>query len=163
MPSFDVVSEVDGQELDNAVNILKKEIDNRYDFKGSNTSVELNKKDKKINMVTSDDMKMKALREMLIGALIKRSIDPDCLDFKEPEPSGNMLLKREILVKEGLDKEMSKKIVKLIKDSKLKVQASIMDDKVRVQGKKIDDLQEVIQFLKTSDLGVPLQYVNMKS
>ncbi|MCD8569254.1 MAG: YajQ family cyclic di-GMP-binding protein [Geovibrio sp.] len=163
MPSFDVVSEVDGQELDNAVNILKKEIENRYDFKGSNTTVELNKKDKKIHMVTNDDMKIKALREMLIGALIKRSIDPDCLDFKDPEPTGNRQFKRDVIVKEGLDKEVSKKIVKMIKDSKLKVQASIMDDKVRVQGKKIDDLQEVIQFLKTSELGIPLQYVNMKS
>lgn len=163
MPSFDVVSEVDGQELDNAVNILKKEIETRYDFKGSNTTVELNKKDKKIHIVTSDDMKIKALREMLIAAFVKRTIDPDCLDFKEPEPTGNRMFKRDVVVKEGLEKEEGKKIVKVIKDSKLKVQASIMDDKVRVQGKKIDDLQEVIQLLKAAGLGIPLQYVNMKS
>jgi uncharacterized protein YajQ (UPF0234 family) len=163
MPSFDVVSEVDGQELDNAVNILKKEIENRYDFKGSNTTIELNKKDRKIHMVTSDDMKIKALREMLIGAFIKRSIDPDALEFGEPEPTGNRMFKRDATVKEGLDKDEAKKIVKIIKDSKLKVQASIMDDIVRVQGKKIDDLQDVIQLLKTSGLGIPLQFVNMKS
>jgi uncharacterized protein YajQ (UPF0234 family) len=163
MASFDVVSEVDAQELDNAVNILKKEIENRYDFKGSNTTVELNKKDKKIHMVTADEMKVKALREMLIGAFVKRGIDPSCLDFKEPEPAGNRQFKRDVLVKEGIEKDVGKKIVKLIKDSGMKVQSSIMDDQVRVQGKKLDDLQAVIQMLKTADLGVPLQYVNMKS
>ncbi|WP_022851856.1 YajQ family cyclic di-GMP-binding protein [Limisalsivibrio acetivorans] len=163
MASFDIVSEVDAQELDNAVNNLIKEVSNRYDFRGTNTEVELNKKDKKISLVTSDDMKVKALKEMLVGAFVKRNIDPACLSYSEPEPTSKGQLKFTAEVQEGIDKDTGKKIVKMIKDAKMKVQGSIMDDKVRVQGKKIDDLQEVIQMMKQADLGVPLQFVNMKS
>ena len=163
MPSFDAVNEVDMQEVDNAVNNLKKELTTRYDFKGSETEVELNKKDEIITMTTTDDMKMRALREMLISTALKRGIDSRVLDFGEVEKAGGTKLKRVVKLKKGLDKDQAKKITSLIKDSKLKVQASIMDDKVRVTGKKIDDLQEVIQLLKSSELETPLQYVNMKS
>lgn len=163
MASFDTVSEVNMQEMDNAVNNMKKEILSRFDFKGSNTEVELNKKDKLIKMETTDDMKVKMMREMLISAVTKRGIDSRCLDFCEPEKAGGAMLRRIVKIKEGIDKETGKKITTAIKNSKLKVQASIMDDKVRVQGKKIDDLQEVIALLKGLDLPVALQFVNMKS
>lgn len=163
MPSFDTVSEVDLQELDNAVNNMKKELNTRFDFKGSNTEVDLNKKDKIIKMLTTDDMKMNILREMLISAVTKRSVDSRCLDFGEVEKAGGQMLRREVKIKEGIDKDTAKKITSAIKESKLKVQASIMDEKVRVQGKKIDDLQEVIQLLKKLDLPLPLQFINMKS
>lgn len=163
MPSFDAVSEVNMQELDNAVNNMNKEISSRFDFKGSNTEVELNKKDKLIKILTTDSMKMDILREMLISAVTKRSVDHRCLDFKDVEKAGGAMLKREIKIKEGIDKDNAKKITTAIKESKLKVQASIMDDKVRVQGKKIDDLQEVIKLLKSLDMPLPLQFINMKS
>lgn len=163
MASFDAVNEIDIQELDNAVNNMKKEIERRFDFKGSNTEVTFNKKDKNINILSSDDMKMNALREMLISAVVKRSIDTKCLDFGEIEKAGGSMLRRVVKLKEGIDKETAKKITNAVKNSKLKVQASIMDDKVRIQGKKIDDLQAIIQILKGLELPVPLQFINMKS
>ncbi len=163
MASFDAVSEIDMQELDNAVNNLKKEISSRFDFKGSNTVVELNKKDKLIKMETTDDMKVKMMREMLISAVTKRNIDSKCLDFCDVEKAGGAMLRRIVKIKEGIDKDTAKKITTAIKNSKMKVQASIMDDKVRVQGKKIDDLQEVISILKGLDLPIALQFVNFKS
>ncbi len=163
MASFDTVSEVNMQEMDNAVNNMKKEISSRFDFKGSNTEVELNKKDKLIKMETTDDMKIKIMREILISSVTKRGIDSRCLEFNEPEKAGGAMLRRIVKIKEGIDKDTAKKITTAIKNSKLKVQASIMDDKVRVQGKKIDDLQEVIALLKGLDLPLALQFVNMKS
>lgn len=163
MPSFDTVSEVDMQEMDNAVNNLKKEISSRFDFKNSSTEVELNKKDKNVKMLATDDMKMNMMREMLISSVTKRGVDSRCLDFGETEKAGGAMLRRIIKIKEGIDKDTAKKITAAVKDSKLKVQASIMDDKVRIQGKKIDDLQEVITLLKGLDLPLALQFVNMKS
>lgn len=163
MASFDIVNEIDMQEMDNAVNNLKKEIERRYDFKGSTAEVELNKKDKKVEMTTTDDMKMQAMKEMFISCIIKRNIDPKSFEYAEVEKAGGTLLKRTVSIREGIDKDNGKKIVKLIKDSKLKVQASIMDDKVRVTAKKIDDLQAVIQLLKSTETELPLQFNNMKS
>lgn len=162
MPSFDIVSKVDIQTLDNTVNVVVKEIANRYDFRDSNTKIELNKKDMVISVETMNDMQVKAIEEVLVTRGIKQGIDGRSFDFsKEAEPSGKVLRKT-IKVKAGLEKEDSKKIVKLIKDSKLKVDAVTMDDQVRVSGKKIDDLQGVIQLLRKSDVGVPLQFINMK-
>ncbi len=163
MPSFDVVNEIDMQEVDNAVNNLKKELQTRYDFKGSDTEVDLNKKDETITMVTNDDMKMRALREMLITSAVKRGIDNRVLEFGEVDKAGGMKLRRVVKLQKGIDKERAKKVTQLIKASGLKVQASIMDDRVRVTGKKIDDLQDVIKLLKESDLDLPLQFVNMKN
>jgi uncharacterized protein YajQ (UPF0234 family) len=163
MPSFDAVNEIDIQEVDNAVNNTIKEIQNRYDFKGFNTEVEFNRKTKGISVTTSDSMKMKAVREMLVTNFIKRSLSPKSLEFGEPEGTSHGGLKMTVAIREGIDKENAKKIVKIIKDSKLKVQAAIHDDKVRVTGKKIDDLQEVMSLLRGSELEVPLQFVNMKS
>lgn len=163
MPSFDIVSKVDMQELDNAVNNTLKEIATRYDFRNSKTTVEFNKKEKTIHMVTADEMKMNALKEMFTGHCVRRKIDPKCLEFKDVEPTSQGHLKRDIKINEGVSKDVAQKIVKMIKELGLKVQATIQDEQVRVAGKKIDDLQTVIQAVRAADLGIPLQYVNMKS
>lgn len=162
MPSFDIVSKVDTQTLDNTINVVSKEIANRYDFRDSNTVIELNKKDMIINVETMNDMQISAIEEVLITRGIKQGIDGRSFDFsKQAEPSGK-ILKKTIKVKAGIDKESAKKIIKAIKDSKLKVDASIMDEQVRVVGKKIDDLQAIIQILRKTDVGLPLQFINMK-
>lgn len=163
MPSFDIVSKADMQLLDNAVNVTKKEVANRFDFKDSTVVIDLNKKDSKIDIETGDDMKMRQLVDVLISRSMKQGIDPAALDTsKEPYQSGKVV-KKEVPVRNGLKQEDAKKIVKLIKDSGLKVQAQIMDDTVRVTAKKIDDLQEVIQLCKGAALELPLQYINMRS
>ncbi len=163
MPSFDIASKVDQQTLDNAVNTAKKEILNRFDFRGSKTEIELDKKNLQLEVITEDDMKLRAIEDILISRAVKQGIDGRSFDFtKEIEKSG-MLIKKVIPLKSGLDKEVSKKIVKLIKDSGIKVQAAIMDDQIRVTGKKIDDLRATIARLRTQDFGQPLQFVNMKS
>ncbi len=163
MPSFDIVSKIEHQNLDNAINVARKEIQNRYDFHGSKTEIELDKKNLNIHIVTENDMRMKAIQDVLIARMMKQHLDPSCLDFgKELYASGNMV-KKDIKVKEGIDKETAKKIVKDIKASGLKVQASIMDDIIRVTSKKIDDLQSVIQLCRQGSYGLPLQYINMKS
>lgn len=163
MPSFDIVSKVDAQTLDNAINNAKKEILNRYDFNGSKSSVELDKKTNVITIITEDDMRLKAIEGSIISRMIKQNLDPKCLDFgKENVASGNMI-RKEITIKEGLDKDAAKKVVAKIKASNLKVQAAIMDDQVRVTAKKIDDLQEVITLCRTEDFGQPLQYINMRN
>lgn len=163
MPSFDIVSKVDGQTLDNAINTAKKEILNRYDFTGSNSTVELDKKTNTILIVTEDDMRLKAIQDSIISRMVKQQLDPKCMDMgKEHYASGNMI-RKEIKIKQGFDKETAKNVVKKIKDSGLKVQASIMDDQVRVQAKKIDDLQAVIALCRAADFGQPLQYINMRN
>lgn len=162
MASFDIVSRVDGQNLDNAINNLKKEILNRFDFQGTHTEIELDKKENRITVVTASEMKIDQIQDALISKLLKQNIDPSCLDAsKEQYASGNMV-RKELVIRTGIDKETGKKIVKQIKELKMKVQAQIMDDQVRVTGKSIDDLQEVIQALKSSELNLPLQFINMK-
>jgi uncharacterized protein YajQ (UPF0234 family) len=163
MPSFDIVSKVDAQLLDNAVNVTRKEITNRFDFKDSHVVIDLDKKEYKIKIEASDEMKIRQLIDVLISRANKQGISPEAFDLsKEPYTSGK-LVKTELPVKNGLKQDDAKKVVKLIKDSGLKVQASINDDLVRVTGKKIDDLQEVIQLCRNADLGLPLQYENMRS
>lgn len=163
MPSFDVVSKVDIQALDNAVNVVRKEITNRFDFKDSHVAINLNKRDYKLDIETSDDMKMRQLIDVLINRAHKQGIAPEAFDYsKEPYPSGK-IVKQEVSVRNGIKQEDAKKMVKLIKDSGTKVQAQIMDDLIRVTGKKIDDLQDVIKLLQGGNLGIPLQFVNMRS
>jgi uncharacterized protein YajQ (UPF0234 family) len=163
MPSFDIVSKVDMQTLDNAVNVTKKEIENRFDFKGSHVKIELDKKDSKIQLETDSDMQMRQVTDVLISRSVKQGIDALAFDFsKDAYPSGKMF-RKEVPVRTGLKQEDAKKVVKLIKDAGLKVQTQIMEDVVRVTGKKIDDLQEVIQLCKTSQMDFPMQYVNMRS
>ncbi|MEO6135830.1 MAG: YajQ family cyclic di-GMP-binding protein [Ginsengibacter sp.] len=162
MPSFDLVSKVDLQTLDNAVNITEKEVKNRFDFKGNHVVIELNKKDFKINMEADSEMKLSQMVDVLISKSLKQGLAAEIYDLKkEPFQSGK-IVKQEIPVRNGISQEDAKKIVKLIKDENFKVQAAIMDDIVRVTGKKIDDLQAVIQASKGWDLGLALQFVNMK-
>ncbi len=163
MPSFDFVSKVDAQALDNAVNVTTKEITNRFDFKGSHVVIKLDKKEFKINLETDDDMKMRQLLDVLVSRAHKQGIAPEAFDLSKEGSQSGKVWKKEVLVKNGLRQEDAKKIVKQIKDSGLKVQASINDDIVRVTGKKIDDLQEVIQSSKGWELGIPLQFENMRS
>lgn len=163
MPSFDIVSKVELQTLDNAVNITKKEITNRFDFKGSPVQIELNKKDMKIDLEAESDMKLKQIIDVLISRSIKQGLDPLAYDFEKASYPSGKTVKQEVLVRNGLKQEDAKKIVKLIKDSGLKVQAQIMDDLVRVTAKKIDDLQSVIQLCKNGNVGVPMQYLNMRN
>lgn len=163
MPSFDVVSKVDLQEVDNVVNNVKKEVETRYDFRGSNTELNFDKGATNISIVSSDDMKMRAIQEMLLANCVRRKVDPKFLEFEKIEPTSKGMVKRTVAVRDGISKEIAQKIVKKIKASKLKVQAAIQDDQVRVTAKKIDDLQSVIQLLREDDCGVPLQYVNMRS
>ncbi len=163
MPSFDIVSQVDMQEVDNAVNNVLKEIETRYDFRGVNTELSLNKKNSTISLVTGDDMKIKAVRDMMITHFTRRKVDPRVLDFGNTEPTSNGQLKQEIKLKEGIDKDTAKKIVKMIKSSKIKVQGAIQDEQVRVTGKKLDDLQSVIAMVKDCDIDMPFQFVNMKN
>lgn len=163
MPSFDIVSKVDGQALDNAINVVRKEITNRFDFKNSHVVIDLNKKDFKLNVEVEDDMKMRQLIDVLISRSHKQGIEPEAFDFSKEAYQSGKVYKKEITVRNGLKQEDAKKIVKLIKDSGLKVQAQINDDIVRVTGKKIDDLQEVIQLCRNGNLGIPLQYENMRN
>jgi len=163
MPSFDIVSKVDPQILDNAVNVTKKEITNRFDFKDSPVKIDLNKKDMKLDLEAESEMKLTQIVDVLINRSVKQGLDPLVYDLsKEAYPSGKTT-RKEVPVRNGLKQEDSKKIVKLIKDSGLKVQSQIMDDLVRVTAKKIDDLQAVIQLANGANLGVALQYVNMRS
>jgi uncharacterized protein YajQ (UPF0234 family) len=162
MPSFDIVSKVDAQSLENSVNVTNKEITNRFDFKGSHVVINLDKKEFLIKLETDDDMKMRQLLDVLINRAHKQGIAPEAFDASKEGQQSGKAWKKEVKVKNGLAQEDAKKIVKLIKDAGLKVQASINDDLVRVTGKKIDDLQAVIQLCKTSNLGLPLQYVNMR-
>jgi len=162
MPSFDIVSKVDLQQLDNAINTVKKEITTRFDFKGSPVSIELNKKDFLVTIEVESDMKMKQVMDVIISRSMKQGVDPMAFDFSKEAHQSGKVWKKEVLVRNGLKQEDAKKIVKNIKDSGLKVQASIMDDLVRVTGKKIDDLQSVIQTSKNWNLGIPLQYENMR-
>jgi cyclic-di-GMP-binding protein len=163
MPSFDFSSKVDLQTLDNAINVVKKEVSNRYDFKGSHVVIELNKKDFTLLLESDSDMKIGQIVDVLISRSIKQGLAAEIYDLsKAPYVSGKVT-KQDITVRNGIKQDDAKKIVKAIKDAGLKVQAAIMDDIVRVTGKKIDDLQEVIAASKTWNFGIALQVVNMKS
>ncbi len=163
MPSFDIVSKIDSQTLDNAINTAKKEILNRFDFRDSQSEVELDKKTSTIHIATENDMRIKAIEDSIVTRMVKQGLDAKSLDFAAEAYASGKQVKKDIKVKMGIDKETAKKIVKAIKDSKLKVEAAIMDDQVRVTAKKIDDLQGVIARMRTGDFGIPLQFVNMKS
>jgi cyclic-di-GMP-binding protein len=163
MPSFDIVNKIDAQNVDNAINVAKKEILNRYDFKESKSSIELDKKNMNLTISTENEMRITAIEDVLRSKLNKQGIDPQALDFGKEQYASGSMIRKDIKIKEGIDKETAKKIVKAIKDSGLKVQASIMEDQVRVTGKKIDDLQSVISLCRSSNFNIPLQFINMKS
>lgn len=163
MASFDIVSKVDLQELDNAINQAFKEIQTRFDFRGSKSTLELDKGTSLIKISTEDDMKLRAIHQILNTKLVKRGVDLKALDFGDVQEAGGQTLRQSVNLKAGLSKEDAKKITKTIKDLKLKVTAQIMDDQVRVTAKKIDDLQSVISQLKQAELDFPLQFLNMRS
>lgn len=163
MPSFDVLSKVDPQMLDNTINTVKRELDTRYDLRGTNSQVEFDKKALTVKLSTEDHLKLDAILSVLLERSAKQKVDVKSYDLsEEPVPSGKLLY-RTIKVKQGIDRETAKKIVKSIKDTGLKVQAQIMDDMVRVTGKKIDDLQAVMGHLRGAEFELPLQFDNMKS
>jgi uncharacterized protein YajQ (UPF0234 family) len=160
MPSFDVVSELDKHEVTNAVDNAIKELDRRYDLKGKGT-FEFKEKDLTVNLTAEADFQLEAMIEILKLALVKRKIDVKCLEVKDAFASGKQV-KQEAILKEGIDKELAKKIVAYIKDAKLKVQAAIQGEQVRVTGKKRDDLQEAIAALRGNEFGMPLQFNNFR-
>lgn len=159
MPSFDVVSEIDHHELTNAVDQMNREISNRYDFKGSDAKVEL--KEQVMNLEAQSEFQIQQMHDIIYKKLASRKIDTRCLEKGKIEERG-MRAYQVIKVLEGVDKELAKKIVKLIKDAKLKVQASIQGDQVRVTGKKRDDLQSAIAMLEAADIELPLQFNNFR-
>jgi len=160
--SFDVVSEIDFQEVDNALNQAAKEIAQRYDLKDSKTEILLNKKDKLITLNTKDEYSRKQSIDILQSKFIKRGISIKSLKMQEPETAAAGRLKQTINLQSGISKENAKLITKMIKDSKLKVNAQIQDEQIRVQAAKIDDLQDVIKLVKEADLDFPVQFTNYK-
>jgi uncharacterized protein YajQ (UPF0234 family) len=162
MPSFDITSKADAQTLDNAFNVAKKEILNRFDFRDSKSEIELNKKDLIINITTEHDMRLRAIIDAIHSRMIKQGLDPRALDESKEHYSSGMFIKKEIKIRQGIERETAKKILKDIKDSKIKVTAQTMDDIIRVSAKSINDLQAVIALCRKGDYEVPLQFVNMK-
>jgi uncharacterized protein YajQ (UPF0234 family) len=162
MPSFDIVSEVDKQEIDNAINQARKELATRFDFKGSTAAIEWEDKESKIKLSAEDGSRLKGLQEITVGKLAKRNVDLRNLDKKDPAISPLGHATQEIVIKQGLDGDKAKEIIKAIKGVDLKVQCTLQDRQVRVTGKKRDDLQEVIQFVRSKDFGVGLAFKNFR-
>ncbi len=160
--SFDIVSEVNMQEVDNAINQASKEIGQRYDFKGSKSSIELNQKDKILTVISDDDFKLKSVVDILQNKLIKRSVPIKALDYGTVEPAANTTVRQIIKLRVGIEKENAKLVVKMIKDTKLRVQAQIMDDQVRVTGKNKDDLQSIMKMLREAELEFAMQFTNYR-
>lgn len=159
MPSFDVVSEIDQHELTNAIDQANREISNRFDFKGSNSRIE--KSDAILKLMAPTEFQIHQIRDILHAKLAKRNIDVRALEENEITENNNVA-QMDVTVKEGLDKELARKITKLVKESKLKVQASIQGDQVRISGKKRDDLQAGIAYLKEQNIPIPLQFINFR-
>ena len=162
MPSFDIVSKINIQEVDNAVNSVLRELTNRYDFKGAIFSIELKAKENIINISADSEYKLEAVRDSLKVFATKRGIDVKALEFGEIQKAGGTTLKQEIKLKNGIEQEVAKKIIKQIKDLKLKVQSSIKGDEVRIDGKKRDDLQDAINAIRSANFDIPLQFINFR-
>ena len=160
MPSFDVVSRLDFQEIDNAIGNATREILNRYDFKGSNTSIE--RKDNDLTVVTDDELKLKQVHELIITHIVSRKVDPLCLSKGNVEKVGGNKIRQFYKLVEGIEQSISKKITADVKSSKIKVQVKIIGNEIRIDGKKKDDLQTVMQMNKDSNLGIPIQFVNYR-
>jgi cyclic-di-GMP-binding protein len=162
MPSFDIVSEVNQVEVRNAIDQANKEIANRFDFKGSDARIEYNDKDKVLTLYADDDFKLSQVTDILTGKLTKRGVDIRALKYNDIEKVSGNKVKRTVVVRTGVEQELAKKIVRLVKDSKLKVQASIQGDTVRVSSKSRDELQRAIALFKAMDLDVPLSFTNYR-
>jgi len=162
MPSFDITSEVNKQELDNAINQANKELATRFDFKGSDASIELDLKGNKINLKAEDASRLRSLHDIVIGKLSKRNIDPRNVERKDPAISPLGHATQEFLIKQGLEGEKAKEIIKAIKEKGFKVQSTLQDKQIRVTGKNRDDLQEVIAFCRSKDFDVGLSFGNFR-
>lgn len=162
MPSFDIVSKIDAQTLDNAINSARKEIIGRFDFKGTKSTIDLDKKNLVLTILTEDEMRLEAIIDVIRMRMIKQQLDPRSLDEGKEHAASGSMIRKEVTVRQGVDKDTSRKLIKDIKDSKLKVQAQQMDDMVRVTAKKIDDLQQVIAMIRKGEYDLPFQFVNMK-
>jgi uncharacterized protein YajQ (UPF0234 family) len=160
--SFDIVSEVNLQEVDNAINQARKEIAQRYDFKGSKSSIDLDLKEKKLTILSEDDFRLKAVIDILQNKLIKRGVPIKALKYGSIEPAAAGMVRQVITLRVGIDKEDAKRIVKMIKDSKKKVQAQIMEDQIRVSGKAKDDLQDVMKLIRDAELEFAIQFTNYR-
>ncbi|MGE0735256.1 MAG: YajQ family cyclic di-GMP-binding protein [Alphaproteobacteria bacterium] len=160
MPSFDIVSKTDLAEVDNALAGMMREIGTRFDFKGSQSKIE--RKDDTLTLHADDKMKLKQMHELLKGYMTRRKLDAGALDFKDEEQASGNSIRQIVMIKQGIDKELAKQIVKAIKDSKLKVQAAIQGTELRITGKKRDDLQDAIQLVRGLKITQPLQYVNFR-
>lgn len=159
MPSFDIVSEVDLQEVRNAVDQANREVSTRFDFKGVDAKFEL--ADGVVTLKAEQEFQLNQMMDILRQKLVKRKVDVGCMEIKDPETSLNAA-RQQVIIRQGIDTDVAKKMVKAIKGSKLKVQAQIQGEQVRVTGKKRDDLQQVIAFLKETDYGLPLQFTNFR-
>ncbi len=159
MPSFDTVSEVDHHELSNAIDQANREIGTRYDFKGSGARIE--QTDNQLSLIAESEFQIKQMTPILKEKMSKRGIDVSCLEFSDIVEM-NKRASQQVLVREGLDQDLARKIVRLIKDSKIKVQVAIQGDQVRVSGKKRDNLQQIMQLLREANLGIPLQFNNFR-
>ena len=161
MPSFDIVSEIDIQEADNAINQARKEVEGRYDFKGSKAEIQWDKKE--IVLLAEDEYKVEAMGSILQTKLHRRGIDIKAIKFEKIEEAGGRMRRQKITLVQGIDREVAKDVIKLIKDSKLKVQPQIADEKLKVTSKSIDELQECIALVKGGNFAVPLQFNNMRA
>ncbi len=160
MPSFDIVSKTDLEEVDNALANMMREMSQRYDFKNSKSKIE--RKEAEITIDADDELKLKQMHELLQGHLARRKIDAGILDYKAVEKAAGQSVRQKVLIRQGIDRELAKRLVKDIKDGKLKVQVTVQGDELRVSGKKRDDLQAVIQLVKGLSIDLPLQYVNFR-
>ena len=160
MPSFDIVSRVDFQEIDNAIANALREITNRYDFKGSNTTLE--RSEKVITIVTEDDLKLSQVNDILISHFVRRKLDPLALGKKDKEKAGGDRIRQSISLVEGIEQDVAKKITSEIKSSKIKVQAKINGNELRIDGKKRDDLQSAMQLIEDLQVGIPVQFINFR-
>ncbi len=163
MPSVDVVSRVDVQAIDNAVNNTKREVTSRFDFRNVETEIDFDRKTKKIHVQSGDEGKVMAIVDMLTTHSIRLKIDPRCLEVKDMEPTSRGASKLDIHIKEGLSQDTARKIVKLVKGMNVKVQPAIQGEEVRLTGKKIDELQAIMKALREQEYDLPLQFVNMKA
>lgn len=163
MPSFDIVSSLDIQEIDNAVNMVKRDLNNRYDFKGSSSSITLNKDDNNILIIGDNEYQMDTIVDMLQNRAISRKVSVKSFKYNNIENASGMKFRQRVDLQSGISKENGKKINTLIKDMKLKINSQIQGEQVRVSGKKIDDLQTVITNLNQKNLDIPLQFINMRS
>ena len=162
MPSFDVVSKISYQELNNALSNCLREINTRYDFKGLNIAIEFKEKEKQIITLAPDNMKLKQINDLFTGHLVRRKIDPRIIKIKNVEDATGNSKRQTVELQEGIDQESAKKIITQVKSSKIKVQVKIQGDELRVDGKKKDDLQETMQLIRGVDIGRPIEFTNFR-